>query len=195
VTVLGHFEGDADTAKAVARSPLIARRLGRRIARETVERRGHAVKHRLRGKIAARPGEIGRARPRRRDQLGDRVAPATRVGFRRHRHCGELAAGIGQDQRRPEPAGISLGDRQLVVEPRQSRRARHSELPARHRLDIKIGNLVEAARKQLPARIGSGRLVVGASCEGQRQRDSRNPREHKRGAVHRAEKFGATRQA
>jgi len=158
----------------------------RRIARKPVERRGHAVKHGLGGKLAAHPGEIGRARPRRRDQLGNRFAPAARVGLGRHRHRSKLAAGIGQDQRRPKSAGVSLVDRQLVVEPRQSRRARQRELPVCDRLDIKIGNLVETARKQLPACIGSGRLVVGASCEGQRQRDSRNPREQKRGTAHRA---------
>jgi hypothetical protein len=160
-------------------------------SREPVERSGHAVEYRLGDGVPWHCREIGRRTLGCRDQTPDQFAPAARIGLGRHRQRRDIAAGIRDGQQRAGP----LGHRELIVEAGQPRRAGQGKLPARFRLDVELGDLVETAGEQVAGRVAAGDLVAGAGGERRRESKHADPCQGEREPAQRQRKSGADRQS
>ncbi len=191
--IAGAVEGHADAAISVALGALGARRGGGGIARIMVEHAGHAVENRLLDRLFRQRRQPRRGLSRRRDQMGDEVAPLAFVALVRHRIKGKVPDVVIEAERVPEAGIAAVADRELVVEPRQPGDAGKGDPTGRYRLDIEFADLAQragvkpfgrAARALLASRAGNQRdRGEGKLCPGQdhgrakacRRRTNRHP--------------------
>src|SRR5262249_43052781 len=82
-----------------------------------------------------------------------------------HRVNGDLPAAVAQRDPRLAFRANTFGNGELVVQPGQSRRAGEDQLSIRHRRNVKVGDLIEAACEQSPCGIVRQRLTLNASGE------------------------------